>query len=157
MNNIAPIEFVQFSLLEGKQWEEYGVCEVSKPNTHGIGDLTNTVYDERMGVLEVNKECYTCGFDSSVCPGHLGYIKLATPIFNNKLVPVIQNILKCVCIECGTLRIPLDFAELKGLTDLIMIHRLKSLIKLCMKIKTCSKCKNILPTGMDKEGVKCIY
>ncbi len=157
MNNISSIEFVQFSLLEGKQWEEYGVCEVSKPNTHGIGDLTNTVYDERMGVLEVNKECYTCGFDSSVCPGHLGYIKLATPIFNNKLVPVIQNILKCVCIECGTLRIPLDFAELKGLTNLNMIHRLKSLIKLCMKIKTCSKCKNILPTGIDKEGVKCIY
>ena len=59
MNNPSPIEFIQFSLLEGKQWEEYGVCEVSKPNTHGVGDLTNTVYDERMGVLEANKLSYT--------------------------------------------------------------------------------------------------
>jgi len=62
----SPVQFIQFSLLTGHQWEEYGVCEITKPNTHGIGDLTNTVYDERMGVLEVNKECYTCGYDSSV-------------------------------------------------------------------------------------------
>ena len=115
MHHASPIRFIQFSLLEGKQWDEYGVCEVSKPNTHGIGDLTNTVYDERMGVLEANKVCYTCGYDSSVCPGHLGYIKLATPIFNIKLIPIIQNILKCICIECGTLRIPGDFVILKGL------------------------------------------
>jgi len=157
MHNNSPIRFIQFSLLEGKQWEEYGVCEVSKPNTHGIGDLTNTVYDERMGVLEANKVCYTCGYDSSVCPGHLGYIKLATPIFNIKLIPIIQNILKCICVECGTLRIPEDLVILKGLKKLSMNHRLKALIKLCVKMKACSKCKNVLPTGMDKEGIKCIY
>ncbi len=66
--DVSVIKFVQFSTLSGKHWEEFAVCEVFKPNSHGIGDFTNTVYDERMGVVEDNKDCYTCGDDSSACP-----------------------------------------------------------------------------------------
>ena len=153
----SPVQFIQFSLLTGHQWEEYGVCEITKPNTHGIGDLTNTVYDERMGVLEVNKECYTCGYDSSVCPGHPGYIKLVVPIFNIKLISTVQNVIKCVCVECGALRIPTDLLGMKNILTLKGSSRLKALIKICKKAKRCPECQHMLPVSLNKEGVECVY
>ena len=144
-------------MLTGEQWERYGVCEVTKPNTHGEGDLTNTVYDERMGVLEVGKECLTCAYDASICPGHFGYIKLAVPVFNIKYLPIVQSIVKCICVECGTLRVSPEYAELRGIQKIASDRRLKALLKLCKQAKTCRRCGKTLPTGLDKEGIRCLY
>ena len=153
----VPAKFIQFSLLTGPEWEQYAVCEVNKPNTQGMGELTNTGYDERMGILELNKECYTCGHDSTGCPGHLGYIKLATPVFNEKLLTTVHYILKCVCVDCGALRVPLSFASMKGLESTNRQRRLKALMKICKKAKTCPKCNVVLPASIEKDGLRCGY
>nr|QBK86972.1 MAG: DNA-directed RNA polymerase subunit alpha [Marseillevirus LCMAC103] len=147
---------VQFGLLTGEQWRRFGVCAVTKPNTHGVGDLANTVYDERMGVLDVGKWCHTCGHDNVDCPGHHGYIELVHPVFNIKCLPIVQKIVKCVCVRCGALRVSPEHVELKGVRRLKRARRMKALLKLCEKAKVCVRCGAALPY-LDAEGVRCYY
>lgn len=157
------VRFVQFGLLTGEQWKAYGVCAVTKPNAHGVGDLANTVYDERMGVLEPDRQCQTCFHTNTECNGHLGYIELAVPVFNPKTLPIVQKVLKCVCVECGALRVSLDHAELKGVRRgpgaagaPRRARQLKLLLKLCEKVRRCPACGCTLPF-LDKDGVRCYY
>jgi DNA-directed RNA polymerase II subunit RPB1 len=38
--------------------------------------------DPRMGTIDRNFKCQTCGESMSECPGHFGHIELARPIFH---------------------------------------------------------------------------
>jgi len=37
--------------------------------------------DPRMGTIDRNFKCQTCGEGMSECPGHFGHIELARPVF----------------------------------------------------------------------------
>ena len=38
--------------------------------------------DPRMGTIDRNFKCQTCGEGMSECPGHFGHIELARPVFH---------------------------------------------------------------------------
>lgn len=38
--------------------------------------------DPRLGTIDRNFKCQTCGEGMSECPGHFGHIELARPVFH---------------------------------------------------------------------------
>jgi len=50
--------------------------ENEKPKVGGL-------LDPRLGTIDRNFKCQTCGEDMTNCPGHFGHIELAKPVFHN--------------------------------------------------------------------------
>jgi len=78
--------------------------------------------DPRMGTIDRNFKCATCGEGMAECPGHFGHIELARPVFHpgkparpslflrrflihcaGFLIKV-KKILECICVNCGKLK-----------------------------------------------------
>ncbi len=52
-----------------------------KPKTGGL-------MDPRLGTIDRNFKCQTCGEGMSECPGHFGHIELARPVFHpGEIIP----------------------------------------------------------------------
>jgi DNA-directed RNA polymerase II subunit RPB1 len=47
----------------------------SKPRAGGL-------LDPRMGTIDRNYKCQTCGEGMAECPGHFGHIDLAKPVYH---------------------------------------------------------------------------
>ncbi|MBI2147854.1 DNA-directed RNA polymerase subunit A' [Candidatus Woesearchaeota archaeon] len=62
--------------------------------------------DIRLGVIDPGLKCKTCGSKLKECIGHFGYIELARPIVHIYFVPLLLNLLRCTCRECGKVLIP---------------------------------------------------
>lgn len=77
--------------------------------------------DPRMGTIDRNFKCQTCGEGMSECPGHFGHIELARPVFHPGMayifavyrlisLPIsgflvkVKKILECICVNCGRLK-----------------------------------------------------
>lgn len=81
--------------------------------------------DPRMGTIDRNFKCQTCGEGMSECPGHFGHIELARPVFHPGMfyppvaAPALystlrflllgfivkaKKILESICINCGKLK-----------------------------------------------------
>jgi DNA-directed RNA polymerase II subunit RPB1 len=79
------------------------------------GSLRGSLTDPRMGVVENNAICETCGGDNIQCPGHFGYIKLNTPIYHPLFAPLIAKILSSICITCGSIYLSEEMMREKGI------------------------------------------
>jgi len=80
--------------------------------------------DPRMGTIDRNFKCQTCGEGMAECPGHFGHIELARPVFHPGAFPFsaflddthyfnfgnagfivkVKKILECICVNCGKLK-----------------------------------------------------
>ncbi len=77
--------------------------------------------DPRMGTVDRNFKCQTCGEGMSECPGHFGHIELARPVFHpgewqkypcrdsvkllfSGFIIKVKKILESICINCGKLK-----------------------------------------------------
>ena len=76
--------------------------------------------DPRLGTIDRNFKCQTCGEGMSECPGHFGHIELARPVFHPGKLPApfastsahtikgfivkVKKILECICVNCGKLK-----------------------------------------------------
>lgn len=78
--------------------------------------------DPRMGTIDRNFKCQTCGEGMSECPGHFGHIELALPVFHpgafsyslacpltansapSGFIVKVKKILECICVHCGKLK-----------------------------------------------------
>ena len=67
-----------------------------RPTEGGINDL-------RMGTVDKQLECQTCGCKFEHCPGHFGHIELARPVYHVGFVETCLKILRCVCYNCSAL------------------------------------------------------
>jgi len=83
--------------------------------------------DNRLGPLDENHPCRTCGGDLNSCEGHWGHIDLPFPVYHSGNVTIfvrrkdialilnplpglldkVQQVLESVCINCGNLRLSL--------------------------------------------------
>lgn len=72
--NRAPISQKAYSVAKIEH------PEVMDETTHKpkLGGLM----DPRMGTIDRNFKCQTCGEGMSECPGHFGHIELARPVFH---------------------------------------------------------------------------
>ncbi|ODV89296.1 hypothetical protein CANCADRAFT_65867 [Tortispora caseinolytica NRRL Y-17796] len=57
--------------------------------------------DPRLGSIDRNFKCQTCGEGMAECPGHFGHIELAKPVFHIGFITKIKKILESVCLHCG--------------------------------------------------------
>ena len=77
--------------------------------------------DPRLGTIDRNFKCQTCGEGMSECPGHFGHIELARPVFHPGMslcdsstvvsdalrtgfIVKVKKILECICVNCGRLK-----------------------------------------------------
>ena len=68
--------------------QEEGALSVAKIEFPEVIDETTHrakvggLMDPRMGTIDRNFKCQTCGEGMSECPGHFGHIELARPVFH---------------------------------------------------------------------------
>lgn len=67
-----------------------------EPKNEGINDY-------RMGTMDLDRLCSTCGGSQTDCPGHFGHIELCKPVFHGNLLDYIRKVLKAVCFNCSHL------------------------------------------------------
>lgn len=63
----------------------YSVVKVEHPEVMdetGHRPKLGGLMDPRMGTIDRNFKCQTCGESMSECPGHFGHIELARPVFH---------------------------------------------------------------------------
>jgi DNA-directed RNA polymerase II subunit RPB1 len=107
-NNLITkrIKGVQFGLYNPDEILKGSVLEVTIPDTYdGTIPKVNGLFDIRMGVIDSGILCDTCENNNKDCPGHMGHIALAQPIYYYQYIKQIVNILKYTCFRCSNLLI----------------------------------------------------
>ena len=105
-SEIEPILGIQFSIFSPDEIERRSVVEITSNATYeGNEPKIGGLFDPRMGVLENGKQCRSCGQSNNNCPGHFAHYRLGRPVYYIQFLPMILNILNCVCISCSKLRV----------------------------------------------------
>lgn len=146
---VDSIEFVQFSIPSAQEYKDMSVCHVTKAGSFQQivkSNRDNTLFDERMGSIDIGEVCMTCGENEYKCPGHFGHIELAVPVYNKLFHMYIKKLLKSICFSCYRLRIQnthLNFYNLSQNPD----DRLGEIADCCKGVRACSwpDCGAMLP------------
>tara|TARA_Y100000816_G_scaffold291796_1_gene284407 strand:- start:838 stop:5418 length:4581 start_codon:yes stop_codon:yes gene_type:complete len=139
----SKINNIQFGVLSNEMILKLSTVEVTEGAYYDSnGDpKINGLFDPRMGVTERGKRCKTCEQDYITCPGHLGHINLAKPVFNLQFEDAIMKISKMVCVRCSKLLVNKNHSIIKNLIksnkdNKQRFNKLKQLI-LNKKIERC--------------------
>jgi DNA-directed RNA polymerase beta' subunit len=90
-----------------------------------------SVVSNIMGSTSESRECETCHYNRSKCPGHPGYIHLGSPVLSSIFIPEIISFLKIICGKCG-----------KIIVKNANIHNIKSILtSITSKIKKGFNCE----------------
>lgn len=142
MTETKEIDQIQFGVLSHAEIVNHSVAEITKNklSNQKTEFLYDTVYDPRMGPMESNQSCVTCGLTSKDCPGHFGHIvlnvKVVHPLYYRQLVQV----LRCVCFRCSRLLVTDSHIELWNLHRHKGEQRFLLLQERLEKIRYCSHC-----------------
>jgi len=165
---IETVKGIQFSVLSPDEILKRSVCEVTKAETYTDNKpVPQGLFDIRMGSLDINRMCGTCGQSVNKCPNHIGHINLEVPVFNIMFIDIVKKILKCVCFHCSKLvvspttqhkDIKDDMARIKNIKNnqkrfeayLKMISNHSSKLKHCGDDNTIG-CQRSLPHNVIKE------
>ncbi|KAI0063081.1 beta and beta-prime subunits of DNA dependent RNA-polymerase [Artomyces pyxidatus] len=104
---IRKVKEVQFGILSPEEIKAYSVAKIEHPE---VMDETSHkakmggLMDPRMGTIDRNSKCQTCGEGMSECPGHFGHIELARPVFHPGFITKVKKILESICVNCGKLK-----------------------------------------------------
>ena len=82
---LRSVKEVQFGLLSPEEVRAISVAKIEYPET--MDQTTKRpreggLNDPRLGSIDRNFRCQTCGEDMAECPGHFGHIELAKPVFH---------------------------------------------------------------------------
>jgi DNA-directed RNA polymerase II subunit RPB1 len=81
------------------------VCKIETNETmEGDRPKLGGLLDPRMGTIDRNFKCSTCGENMTDCPGHFAHIELCKPVFHPGLVKKVKKILESVCYHCSKLK-----------------------------------------------------
>jgi len=105
---IRKVKEVQFGILSPEEIKAYSVAKIEFPEV--MDEATHKpkmggLMDPRMGTIDRNFKCQTCGEGMSECPGHFGHIELARPVFHPGFIVKVKKILECICVNCGRLKV----------------------------------------------------
>lgn len=90
--DIRKVKRVQFGILGPDEIKAMSVCHIESDRTfEGNKPVANGLMDPRLGSIDRQMNCTTCGMDHHECPGHFGHIELAKPMYH---VCFITNIMK---------------------------------------------------------------
>lgn len=157
-SDIESIVGVQFSIFSPEEIERSSVVEITSHQTpyEGNEPKIGGLFDPRMGVLDNGKVCRTCGQTNHACPGHFGHYRLTRPVYYIQFLPMIMNVLKCICIRCSKLRIDKELH--KNLLRRKGEARWKEVLALSSNINRCGQeCENGCgapqPDKFTREGI----
>jgi DNA-directed RNA polymerase, beta'' subunit/160 kD subunit len=144
-----PIEQLNFSLLSSDEVKRLSVVNINSSHLSGQG----SVYDARLGVIENNSICVTCGLDNNKCVGHFGHIELCVPVIHPLYCSETQAYLNCFCDTCYSLLLTADQLKLLKLLTFKGMERFQQICDFIRaKVKTCPKCKQDRSSFLVKEG-----
>ena len=156
-SDVESIVGIQFGIFSPEEIERRSVVEVTMKETYnGSEPYIGGLFDPRMGVLENGKVCRSCGQTNHGCPGHFGHYRLTRPVYYYQFMPIIQNVLRCVCIRCSKLLLDKDshpeIANRKGEA------RWREALKVCSSIGRCGQetedgCGAPQPENYIKDGI----
>lgn len=152
-DDLRDLDFIQFGLYSPEEILEQSVCEVSHLKLTG----TNSVYDERMGVLEPGKRCETCHLDSKACVGHFGHISLNINILHPLFHKMALSILKCVCYKCSRVLLTSSQLELIGVFRFHRSARFHKIMERMDRVDYCAHCETIQPRYVFSSQDRFIY
>ncbi|XP_019198099.1 PREDICTED: DNA-directed RNA polymerase III subunit 1-like isoform X2 [Ipomoea nil] len=167
IEDVGPrkIKSIQFSTFSSSEVMKSAEVEVYRGVYYDASKnpIPNGLLDPRMGPPNKTKSCATCNGDFKECPGHYGYLNLALPVFNVGYLPIIIDILKCICKGCSRILLGekerLDFLRKMRNTKLEHLKKnelFKRVVKRCTamtsgrKAVICSRCGCV--NGMVKKG-----
>jgi DNA-directed RNA polymerase beta' subunit len=130
--DVKDLDEIIFGILSEKDIRDISVCKVDNPkltNSDKNGGGYGTVYDPRMGPIENNKSCETCGVDIWRCPGHYGFVELNEPIIHPLFYKRVVDFLRCVCIKCNSLLITEDQIKLNNLSKIKSTKRFDKILE----------------------------
>ena len=136
---IKQISALHFGIMSPDEVEKNSVVEVNSPKI-STNILDHTVYDPRMGSMEMNVICPTCGNDSKQCPGHFGHIKLSVPVVHPLHYKFVLSLLKIFCCKCSRFLLTEDFINIHGLKKYTQNIRFQKIVKIVEKSNTCLHC-----------------
>lgn len=155
--DVEPIVGVQFGIFSPEEIKRRSVVEITTQATYeGNEPKIGGLFDPRMGVLENGKTCRSCGATNHGCPGHFGHYTLTRPVYYIQFLPMILNVLRCVCIKCSKLLIDKDrhanLAKRKGEA------RWREVLALCDPIQRCGQeredgCGALQPKNYVRDGI----
>ncbi|TFK38673.1 hypothetical protein BDQ12DRAFT_683152 [Crucibulum laeve] len=104
---IRKVKEVQFGILSPEEIKAISVAKIEHPEV--MDEATHKpkmggLMDPRMGTIDRNFKCQTCGEGMAECPGHFGHIELARPVFHPGFIIKVKKILECICVNCGKLK-----------------------------------------------------
>ena len=152
-----PILGVQFCIFSPEEIEKRSVVEITSNATYeGNEPKIGGLFDPRMGILENGKQCRSCGQSNNNCPGHFGHYRIARPVYYIQFLPMILNVLSCICINCSHLRVDKELrSHIKNKSG---EGRWKELMAASSNITRCGQetedgCGTRQPTRYKREGI----
>ncbi len=150
---------IDFGLLSPQQIKKMAVAKIVTPELYDRDGypVDGGLMDVRLGVIDPGIVCKTCGGRINECPGHFGYIELAKPVLHIKFVPLIYDLLRTTCRNCG--RILLKDSDIKKIKDQLdrieqemgltaRRQKLKEVISQLVKNNVCPHC------GVEQQEIK---
>jgi DNA-directed RNA polymerase beta' subunit len=139
--NTIDLDYIQFGIYSAEEIIKNSVCEVNNMKLTGL----NSVYDDRMGVMEGKKKCVTCGEMEKKCIGHFGHIMLKIDVLHPLFYKLILLILKCICYKCSKLLLSKSQLEVNNLLKYQKQSRFNKIVAKMDKIDNCQFCETVQP------------
>ena len=138
---LRDLDYIQFGIYSSEEIVKNSVCEIHNVKLTG----PHSVYDERMGVMEANKKCVTCGQTEKKCIGHFGHIVLNIDVLHPLFNKLTMLILKCICYKCSRVLLSKEQLELNNLLKYQKQTRFNKIVEKMDKIDYCTHCETIQP------------
>jgi DNA-directed RNA polymerase beta' subunit len=128
---------INFGIFSPEEVKQNSVARIYTSKLSGEG----SVYDERLGPMENNINCVTCGLDCKDCAGHFGHIELHEPTMHPMFHRTIASFLKCFCFSCHRLIISEDHIKLLGINKFSKELRFNKILDKIEKSDCCFHCQ----------------
>jgi DNA-directed RNA polymerase subunit A' len=142
------ISKISFGIQAPPQIKKLSAATVISPELYDADGypIEKGLMDLAMGTIDPGLKCKTCGGRMRTCPGHFGSIQLSKPVLHIQYAPLVYNLLRSFCKECG--RIYMSESAIEKYKQKVLdakkennIDLLDSLIKsIITKIKNAKKC-----------------
>lgn len=152
-NIIKQIKNIEFGIFSNDEIMKYSVCEIVTSKTNE----QNSLNDPKLGVLENDIKCVTCGMSNKYCTGHFSYIELGIKIINPLYILIVLHFLKCFCFNCSSMLQTKDHLNLKGIYKIRFENKFKFASEILQKICICNVCKYEQPLFFENKSDKTIH
>ncbi|PVV01996.1 hypothetical protein BB560_003562 [Smittium megazygosporum] len=137
---LKKVKSVQFGVFSPDELKNMSVAKIEIPelkDENGRPKISGLL-DPRMGSIDRNFKCQTCGQNMTECPGHFGHIELARPVYHPGFIVKVKKILECVCWYCSKLKVDMSNPEFVAAQRVSNPNlRLKLVWELCQSRTVC--------------------